>query len=68
MASRFNIADNIFPALSVVVIVLFFVVVLYLIFVKIPADMKYCADRGLNYINIDRSWACLDPKTRQLYK
>lgn len=43
-------------------------VIIYYFAVLRPEREAYCMERGWKLIIIDRSWACRDPKTGQLFR
>lgn len=46
----------------------FLAILIYLFVVKIPGEHAYCSSMGYDRIDIDRSWACINPQTRALYR
>ena len=57
-----NITIPIFSACAIFGLI---AALLYHFTVKLPEHQAYCVSHGWEYVTIDRSWACLDPKTRQ---
>jgi hypothetical protein len=54
----------IFTGIGILVALLLYLVV----FPMQDKQAAFCATYGWERITIDRSWACIDPKTRQLYR